>query len=517
MAVIDTSSLTLVATATTLGEYDNAGIAFWNGQPLSGSNHPTAQEDQLSATWNFYVDPKAPNTLYIVVSEVVDSNFFLISGTPFDLVALTGFQFSLKVPTSSYASFSNQFAVPTEALVGSGNSTPLQTTPGWTLLGVSGAPDQAVYQIGTPTVSDAFTHYTVNTNDIRISGGGVFQFTFDPSVNLLQANFNTLVATATNGEGAYTEVGTLQLLPSVTSITAHTDNGANDLNAGHVVTISLGFNEPVFIGNAPSLLLNDYEVANYTSGSGTNGLTFTYTVQSGDNISDLQVIGFDGTVHDSAGVSLTGLVQDDLEIQIDTTPPAPLMSDAIENSHKGLTMLSGVSEADSKVLIFDGTKPLGTVTADSSGNWTLQANISGGTHQFTETAADLAGNTGTSTGVTIYAPTGHQTLAGGNGNDFLIGGPNDTLIGGVGNDTFVCNQGFGKETVADFNPNQDQLAFDHALFTQSTAAGVLSHAHDTRFGAEIVLDPHDAVTLTGVTVAQLQAAQTAHLNWVHFF
>jgi serralysin len=100
----------------------------------------------------------------------------------------------------------------------------------------------------------------------------------------------------------------------------------------------------------------------------------------------------------------------------------------------------------------------------------------------------LAGNTGASTGVTVYAPTGHQTLSGGNGNDFLIGGPNNTLIGGAGNDTFAFNLSFGKETVANFNPIQDQLSFNHTLFTQYTAAQVLSQAHDTSPGAVIVVD-----------------------------
>src|SRR5262249_48617610 len=164
--------------------------------------------------------------------------------------------------------------------------------------------------------------------------------------------------------------------------------------------------------------------------------------------------------------------------------------------------------------VFDGTKSLGTVTADSSGNWSLQANISGGTHQFTETATDLAGNTGASAGATVYAPGGNKTLTGGSGNDFLIGSNNETLIGGAGNDTFVFNPSFGKETIADFNPSQDHLAFNHALFTQYTAAQALSQTHDTSFGAVIVVDPHDTVTLTGVTVAQLQAATTAHQNWL---
>src|SRR5262249_48252308 len=156
------------------------------------------------------------------------------------------------------------------------------------------------------------------------------------------------------------------------------------------------------------------------------------------------------TIQDSSGIPLVGSVQGDLELQIDTTAPTPFMSDVVKNSNNNLTTLSGMSEADSKVSVFDGSKPLGTVTADSFGNWSLQANISGGTHQFTETATDLAGNTGASAGVTDYAPGGNKTLTGGNGNDFLIAGKNDVLIGGLGNDTFVFNPNFGKETVADF-------------------------------------------------------------------
>jgi hypothetical protein len=44
----------------------------------------------------------------------------------------------------------------------------------------------------------------------RILGGGVFELTYSPSVDLLrQANFRRLTASASNGEGAYIERGTL--------------------------------------------------------------------------------------------------------------------------------------------------------------------------------------------------------------------------------------------------------------------------------------------------------------------
>jgi Ca2+-binding RTX toxin-like protein len=192
------------------------------------------------------------------------------------------------------------------------------------------------------------------------------------------------------------------------------------------------------------------------------------------------------------------------------------MSDAIKDSNDSLTTLSGMSEDDSKVSVYDGSKLLGTVTADGSGNWSLQANIAGNTiHQFTETATDLAGNTGFSAGVTVYTPSTSKTLAGGSGNDFLIAGPKDTLTGGAGNDTFVFNANFGKDVITDFDVNHDILAFSHAIaaFTNDTAGQILSQTHDTHAGAVIAVDAHDTITLLGVTTAQL----AAHPSDFHFF
>jgi hypothetical protein len=81
----------------------------------------------------------------------------------------------------------------------------------------------------------------------------------------------------------------------------------------------------------------------------------------------------------------------------------------------------------------------------------------------------------------------------------------------------VFNPSFGKEKVTDYNVNQDVLAFSHTLFTNDTASQVLSQTHDSKAGAVIAVDAQDTITLVGVTVAQLQAAQQAHVDWLHFF
>ena len=167
-----------------------------------------------------------------------------------------------------------------------------------------------------------------------------------------------------------------------------------------------------------------------------------------------------------------------------------------------------------KVSVFDGTKLIGTVTAAADGTWSLQANVTGNAvHSYMETSTDLAGNAGSSAGVTLYTPASNKTLQGGAGSDVLVGGPNDNRIGGGGADRFVFNPGFGKETVKDFNVTQDVLAFDHRLFANATASQVISQTHDSKAGAVIVVDANDTVTLTGVTVAQLQS----HLSDFTFF
>src|SRR5262249_5864678 len=185
---------------------------------------------------------------------------------------------------------------------------------------------------------------------------------------------------------------------------------------------------------------------------------------------------------------------------------------------KKITTFSGTSEANRTNPISDGGKPLGTVTAAADGTWSFQASLSAkGIHSFTETSIDGWGHTASSAGVTLYSQAANQSLQGGSGNDVLIGAPNDILKGNAGSDTFVFNKSLGKETIIDFNASQDTLAFDHTLFAHATAAQVLSQTHDTSAGAVIGVDAHDTVTLTGVTVAQLQAAELAHADWILFF
>lgn len=97
---------------------------------------------------------------------------------------------------------------------------------------------------------------------------------------------------------------------------------------------------------------------------------------------------------------------------------------------------------------------------------------------------------------------GHDVLMGGNGADVLIGGNGDKLTGGSGPDTFLFRPDFGTNVITDFNINDDVLQLDKSLF--ANVADILSHTTNTAAGA-VINDGHgDTITLTGLTLSQLQ-------------
>ena len=168
-------------------------------------------------------------------------------------------------------------------------------------------------------------------------------------------------------------------------------------------------------GGVPTLSLNNGGTASYTGGSGSNALTFSYTVGAGEDTSDLAVTSFNlngATVSDAAGNSadLSGAAINPTGIlQIDTTAPAaPAIANIVLGGSGGNHwVLAGTAEANSIVTIFDGSTAIDTVTASGSGAWnytTTGSVTNSAVHTFTATASDAAGNTG--------APSRHGSKVG---------------------------------------------------------------------------------------------------------
>ena len=187
--------------------------------------------------------------------------------------------------------------------------------------------------------------------------------------------------------------------PVISSIAESPTSG--DLNAGQTVVYTLTMNEVVTVnttGGTPTLALSSGGTATYTGGSGTNALTFSYTVLAGENTPDLLVsaVNLNGaTLRDGAGnaanLSLTGLTQGSPEV--DTTPPTVSSVTGTPgdyNAGKVVTLTLNLSEA---VTVAGGTP---TLTLNDGGTATYTGGIGSNALTFSYTVgagqntADLA-------------------------------------------------------------------------------------------------------------------------------
>ena len=214
----------------------------------------------------------------------------------------------------------------------------------------------ATYTGGTGTNALTFS-YTVaagqNTSDLAVT-----------AFNSNSATIKNSAGTAASLSGAVTNpAGTLQIdttTPSVSSVVSSgtgISSGSGDLGVGSVATLTVNLSEAVTVaGGTPTLTLNDGGTATYSGGSGTNALTFSYTVGAGQNTTDLAVSGVNlgtATVTDGAGnaTNLSGAVTSPTgTLQIDTTTPTlGSITETPSNGHlkagKSVTLTLNMSEA----------------------------------------------------------------------------------------------------------------------------------------------------------------------------
>ena len=280
---------------------------------------------------------------------------------------------------------------------------------------------------GTPTITgtagnDTFKITASGGNDIVGKGGidtviysGAFsQFQIKSSASEILVTQNKDISTLDYlqgityikfSDGTYDTVTSTfaAASPTVTAVaTSGTGitNGNGDLNYGHVVTLTLTMNEVVIVsGGTPTLTLNDGGTATYTGGSGSNALTFKYTVAAGQNTPDLTVTAFNvkgASVVDGAGNIAdfaNGVTNPTGTLEIDTTPPPPpvIASDTV-NQNETVT-LNGTAEADTTITVCDGQNSLGQAQVDATGAWSFTtAALTKGFHTLTATVTDAAGN-----------------------------------------------------------------------------------------------------------------------------
>jgi Ca2+-binding RTX toxin-like protein len=371
--------------------------------------------------------------------------------------------------------------------------------------------------------------------------------TFDLSLSGQEtvAGTNTVYEVSTDGGQSWTATGVHQvnLADGTYQFHAATTDAAGNVATSNAITVTVDTHAP----NAPVLALalgagvaNGVTAAEATAASGVvtisgeAGSDLAVTFSNGTHTltehltgtgapeavtltsANLATLG-DGAIYVSAtATDAAGNVSAEAGVTftLDTADPVLAVTNITYDATTKLSTITGTSEDGATVVVSDNGALVGTVTANGSGVWSLTVNAPSNTlHKYTESSTGLAGHTSSSAGVAYYQNSANHTLSGtDNHNDVLIGRPNDVLTGGTGNDLFVFNSGFGKETITDFTQGADQIELSKSLFTAGMTNDQMAswvQAHTTVSGAGgadlvVQIDAQDTITLKGMGHSSLQ-------------
>ena len=250
---------------------------------------------------------------------------------------------------------------------------------------------------------------------------------------------------------------------TVTSVTYTTSRLAHEVDHNDTATITLHFTGVVTVTGTPFLTFNNAETANYTSGSGTNALVFTYVVpDNGHKTTALAITAVTGTINnaDITGADIT--LSPHLGVN-EPAVPAGVAGDPINLA------LSDPSEGQA-------AGPITLTISDIPSDWTLYAGVKNADGSWTVTTSDPSSLTVTTpstfTGAAVlqvnetwtnadgsigYATVADNVEAYAPGNPIFALSGDDHLTGGGGNDLFVFSQPIGNDTIDSFNVASDQI------------------------------------------------------------
>ena len=314
--------------------------------------------------------------------------------------------------TSANKSYTTGAAIP--VTVTFDEAVTVTGTPQLTL--ETGATDQVIdYSSGSG--SDTLTfNYTVQAGDTSadLDYLGTTSLALNSGTIRDAANNNAVLTLASPGAagslGANKDMVIDTTTPSVTDVTSTSADGA--YTSGAIIPVTVTFSEAVTVSGTLQLTLETGttdRVVNYSSGSGSDTLTFNYTVQAGDTSSDLDYVSptslalISGTVADTAtnNAALTlaspgslGSLGANQGIVIDTTAPITSIDTSPSNPSASTAAAFTFSATDT-----GGSGAAGfecSLDGEVFNNCTSPHNLSSlgdGSHSFQVQAVDNAGNT----------------------------------------------------------------------------------------------------------------------------
>ncbi len=222
-------------------------------------------------------------------------------------------------------------------------------------LNIGGTNKNASYVSGSSTQALVFNYVVEeglsDTNGITVG-------TLNLNSGTMKDSSNNNIVTTLNNIGNTSNILVDAIKATVSSVSSTTSNGTYGVS--DTITITITFSEIVNVTGTPQLTLetgSTDRTINYASGSGTNTLTFNYTVQAGDTSSDLDYTSTSaislngGTIKDNNGndavltLSSPGAANSlgaNKSIVIDTTAPtttfAPLNNSTIHPINGAITI-----------------------------------------------------------------------------------------------------------------------------------------------------------------------------------
>lgn len=303
------------------GTLDFTVTGYKSGAPVSGATQNFSLTDPGGGNWPLGTVNVSGNTNFIGIDAFAitkasgeDIYFFAIDNinvlnvrapdttpptvssvsVPSNDTYITGETLSFTINTSE------------NVIVNTGGGTPRIA------LTIGATTKYATYSSGTGTSALVFS-YTVESGLLDSDGIAVGALGLNSGTMKDAAN-NDMTLTL-NSVGATTSVLVDSTAPTVSSVTASTADGTYKI--GDTISIQVNFSESVTVntgGGNPQLTLETGatdRTASYVSGTGSTQLTFSYTVQAGDNSSDLDYVATNslalngGTIQDAAGNSAT--------------------------------------------------------------------------------------------------------------------------------------------------------------------------------------------------------------------
>ena len=273
-----------------------------------------------------------------------------------------------------------------------------------------------------------FTGTAVPSATIDIYGGTLLigtgaadaagAYSVTTTVALPDNSTNSITATATNADGTSPASGaltvitdnTVPLAPGVPDLTTASDTGTSSTDNYTSDTT------PMFTGtseaHATVVLFADGTQVGTALADGSGNWTITSSALA------VGTYSFTATQTDAAGNGPSA-GSSGLSVTIDTSvPAAPSQPDLTAASDSGVSTTDnltsdttptfiGTAAVGTLVRLYAGATPVGTATADSSGNWSITVSpaLTAGTYTFTATATNKAGTSVASPGLSVAIQT----------------------------------------------------------------------------------------------------------------